>query len=408
MLSGNGPTIVGNVRTGTTYNNIEPRWAIGNLDGLYGYSGSTYGVAMGVPSGAWVKIDPTNGVRIGYNTTVNAQINASGAASFAAGSALIDSTGVSLDISATSAPALAQSYWFNSGANTIMALQGYQTGGLYAIRLWDQWSAAGTATMNIEMAASGINTRADNATVTCAANGTVGNSAVTLSIGTANTNFQVLQGGIKWGNPSYGQIISTSDDVAVLSVNNIFAGVIEVRNTGPVIQTKYTSGSSDEKYTRFVSTGHTFVLDLANDAYSAANPVFTVTRSGYTLSTIIRGDNSPSWDIVSDVNAKTDITPFTGATDLMRAVAIKSFDYNGQFDVKPGPSIGPIAQEVQAIFPRSVKTATMKDGTSYLTFNPSEMFMANVAFTQSIDAHVQTLEARIVQLEAQVVKLTGA
>lgn len=77
-----GPTIVGNVRTGTTYNNIEPRWAIGNLNGLYGYSGSTYGAAFGVPTGAWVKIDPTNGVRIGHNATTLTQIDASGNASF--------------------------------------------------------------------------------------------------------------------------------------------------------------------------------------------------------------------------------------------------------------------------------------------------------------------------------------
>ena len=82
VLSGSGPTIVGNVRTGTTYNDIEPRWAIGNLDGLYGYSGSTYGAAFGTPSAAWVKIDPTNGVRLGHNSTVYTKIDASGNASF--------------------------------------------------------------------------------------------------------------------------------------------------------------------------------------------------------------------------------------------------------------------------------------------------------------------------------------
>jgi hypothetical protein len=64
-----GPTIVGNVRTGTTWNSVAPRWAIGNLDGLYGYSATTYGAAFGDPSGAWLKIDPTNGVRMGYDTT---------------------------------------------------------------------------------------------------------------------------------------------------------------------------------------------------------------------------------------------------------------------------------------------------------------------------------------------------
>src|SRR5207244_8868389 len=37
VLAGTGPTIVGNVRTGTTWNAISPRWAIGNLNGTYGY-----------------------------------------------------------------------------------------------------------------------------------------------------------------------------------------------------------------------------------------------------------------------------------------------------------------------------------------------------------------------------------
>jgi hypothetical protein len=77
-----GPTIVGNVRNSATFNDWSPRWAIGNLNGLYGYVADTYGVAMGVPTGAWIKIDPTNGVRIGFNATTNIQLTAAGAASF--------------------------------------------------------------------------------------------------------------------------------------------------------------------------------------------------------------------------------------------------------------------------------------------------------------------------------------
>lgn len=78
-----GPTIVGNVRTGTTYSNIEPRWAIGNLNGTYGYSADTYGAAFGDTNNAWVKIDPTNGVRIGENATTYFSVDPSGNALFA-------------------------------------------------------------------------------------------------------------------------------------------------------------------------------------------------------------------------------------------------------------------------------------------------------------------------------------
>lgn len=82
VLSGTGPTIVGNVRTGTAYNAYSPRWAIGNLNGLYGYGSDTYGAAFGTSTAAWLKIDPTNGVRIGHNSTTLTQIDASGNASF--------------------------------------------------------------------------------------------------------------------------------------------------------------------------------------------------------------------------------------------------------------------------------------------------------------------------------------
>ncbi|OQB44666.1 MAG: hypothetical protein BWY01_01727 [Synergistetes bacterium ADurb.Bin155] len=80
MIAGStaGPTIVGNVRTGAIYTDIEPRWAIGNLNGLYGYATDIYGAAFGSPDAAWLKIDPTNGVRIGHNATTSIQLDASG------------------------------------------------------------------------------------------------------------------------------------------------------------------------------------------------------------------------------------------------------------------------------------------------------------------------------------------
>jgi len=78
-----GPTIVGNVRTGGTWSNLEERWAIGNLRNLFGYADADlYGAAFGSPSASWLKIDPTNGVRLGNNTTTNVQITAGGSASF--------------------------------------------------------------------------------------------------------------------------------------------------------------------------------------------------------------------------------------------------------------------------------------------------------------------------------------
>jgi hypothetical protein len=78
-----GPTIAGNVRTGTTYSDLSERWAIGNLRGLFGYGATdVYGAAFGTPSAAWIKIDPTNGVRIGHDATTKIQLEADGDATF--------------------------------------------------------------------------------------------------------------------------------------------------------------------------------------------------------------------------------------------------------------------------------------------------------------------------------------
>jgi hypothetical protein len=77
-----GPTIAFNVRTGTTWNQISPRAAVGNLNGLFDYATDTYGAAFGDKDGPWLKVDATNGVRLGYDATTRVQIDSSGAASF--------------------------------------------------------------------------------------------------------------------------------------------------------------------------------------------------------------------------------------------------------------------------------------------------------------------------------------
>jgi hypothetical protein len=82
ILSGNGPTRVGNVRTGTNYNQVSPRWAIGNCNGIYGYSGDNWCVALGDDANAWVKIDDSNGIRMGEAANTYLAITPTGNATF--------------------------------------------------------------------------------------------------------------------------------------------------------------------------------------------------------------------------------------------------------------------------------------------------------------------------------------
>jgi hypothetical protein len=95
-----GPTIVGNVRTSTAFNGWAPRWAIGNLQGLYGYSSTTYGSAFGDPSATFVAIDATNGFRVLNGGTTIGQWDTAGvvtigpATSSTTGKMVIDSDSV--------------------------------------------------------------------------------------------------------------------------------------------------------------------------------------------------------------------------------------------------------------------------------------------------------------------------
>lgn len=69
-----GPTMVGNVRNSATYNDWSEVFAIGNLNGLYGYGLDTYGVGFGkyIAGTPHITIDATNGYRIfsGLSTVI--------------------------------------------------------------------------------------------------------------------------------------------------------------------------------------------------------------------------------------------------------------------------------------------------------------------------------------------------
>lgn len=177
VLSGAGPTMVANVRTGTTYNAISPRMAIGNLNGLYGYGADLYGAAFGDPSGPWLKIDTNNGVRIGYNTTTYTQVDASGNASFASGGVTINPSGIAV------VPA-------NSGSGSVLASYKFTTGGTFVLGMsaWDYTGTRGTI-----LEANGENTGKDTAVVLLAANtgGAANQAEIQLLVPGSGTDTQI-------------------------------------------------------------------------------------------------------------------------------------------------------------------------------------------------------------------------
>lgn len=70
-----GPTLCGNVRTGTAAFDLAERWCLGNLAGTYGYNSvaSVYGVVAGEYSTDWISADSTNGFRNMYGNVTKWQ-----------------------------------------------------------------------------------------------------------------------------------------------------------------------------------------------------------------------------------------------------------------------------------------------------------------------------------------------
>lgn len=65
------------------YNGWTEHWAIGNLNGLYGYGADTYGVGLGRPDKSHILIDDTNGFRVrDQNSVTLIQLDISGNATF--------------------------------------------------------------------------------------------------------------------------------------------------------------------------------------------------------------------------------------------------------------------------------------------------------------------------------------
>jgi len=73
-----GPSIVGNVRNSSTFNDWTEHWAVGNLNGVYGYGADTYGIGLGKYSASaeYMTIDPSNGIRMYSGGALRAQLDA--------------------------------------------------------------------------------------------------------------------------------------------------------------------------------------------------------------------------------------------------------------------------------------------------------------------------------------------
>jgi hypothetical protein len=155
-----GPTLCGNVRTGTGAFDTAERWCAGNLAGT-AYSSSSvtarYGFAGGNASAAWVDMTAADGFRALYGNTLKFGVNTSGVASFVEGAVTIDNLGIRVHNTASSTGE-ATSYSFTGALTyTKRPLLGYyEGGGAGVIALSGGDRASGFAHVLVESAVGNI------------------------------------------------------------------------------------------------------------------------------------------------------------------------------------------------------------------------------------------------------------
>lgn len=286
-----GPTIVGNVRTSSTFNDWYPRWAIGNLQGLYGYSAPTYGAAFGDEAGSWVKIDDTNGVRLGNASTTNVAISPSGDASFISGNLSIDSTN-GIQLTPTTTVSSVRSYRFvaPTGLNGMAANE--DAGVIRQLYLTSLWTGTGNLSSGtiVELASSHLPS----------SGGSFNSADVKL---TANGSGSTI-------------------DITSSTLNLAAEGAITV---GGVASTMAVNAET---------TFHAAVL-----------------LDGLASCTLAV-DGAGEVGCVSDSNAKTDIRPWTGGGDVIARLKPSIYRWK---DGDKSEQIGFIAQDVAPVIPQAVR-----------------------------------------------------
>ncbi len=73
-----GPTVAGRERTGTGFNDISTRWALGQLQGIADYQTPTMGFWAGDQAATWVSADAANGFRIGHGSAIKLHAKTNG------------------------------------------------------------------------------------------------------------------------------------------------------------------------------------------------------------------------------------------------------------------------------------------------------------------------------------------
>ncbi len=124
--------------------------------------------------------------------------------------------------------------------------------------------------------------------------------------------------------------------------------------------------------------------------------------NGSTIGAIYQGNNSSAWATVSDVRLKKNIVDNTEGLDKINAIQVRNFEYRTADEITEvdssnvvegatGVQLGVIAQELETVAPRCVKT----ESTGVKTVDSDELFWHMLNSIKELSAKVAELESRL-------------
>ena len=154
-------------------------------------------------------------------------------------------------------------------------------------------------------------------------------------------------------------------------------------------------------------TGTAMMIASPND-YKAISFIRDAAAIGYERGSITVNNSSTAFNTSSDYRLKENITPLTGATDRLKKLPVRRFN----FIVDPGRTVdGFIAHEAQAVVPEAVhgtKDEVDADGNPvHQGIDQSKLVPLLTAALQEAVARIETLEAANTDLAARLTKLEG-
>lgn len=419
-----GPTATFNVRYGTGGFNWEPRTAIGNLLGLYGYTTETYGVAMGRASATAITIDDTNGYRILNNGGVRGQWDTSGVLTLgdpASRNVRIDSTDI--QIRSGSTPLLTADAT-NGLRIPVLTASSYNAGtrygfdftsstknaGLFAYEI----AAGGERGMSLHMEISGGPTAINNLAHNASGSFPVQTKLYSISTNTGyyfvdlNSGQMTIDGSVAIGlnTPVTGGIPAATNDGLYLqgAISSTINGRIFVGDgaaNDDLMFSKRTGGTTTDLIA-FEETGRIGI--------GTAAPAYQIELSADSAGK----PTSSTWTIVSDRRTKREIEAISTreALERVRRLRLVSFEHTGALGTQAGAhGVGVVAQEARAIFPDSVRTIQrerpgqervalgQRRTDEVLAYDWHESFVSGLAAIQALASELDTLTREVETLK---------